>query len=131
MLLERDELPSFAEIGRAVGRTGQAVSAWATADEPPPGPLDFYDRVADYLGADVRWLFQREGEPPQPALWAVWLDYRRGTKTTAVAATATPKKTRAKQIGKAELDATIQARREAREAREAAKKKQANHRGAR
>src|SRR5690349_9575018 len=69
--LETGEAPSFADIGREVERTGQAVSSWAKADAPP---TDFrvHAPLAGYLGVPERWLIQDVGEPPRPELWGAW-----------------------------------------------------------
>jgi hypothetical protein len=69
--LKRGEVPGWAEIGRAVTRTGQAVSAWATAAE---APVDYrvHAPLAEFLEVDEAWLVKNVGEPPQPDLWQTW-----------------------------------------------------------
>lgn len=69
--LKRGEAPGFAEIGRAVTRTGQAVSAWAGADE---APTDYrvHRPLAAFLQVEEGWLIRGEGEPPRPELWKAW-----------------------------------------------------------
>lgn len=66
------EAPSHAEVGRAVDRTGQAVSGWALL-EAPPSDYRVHAPLAEYLGVEERWLIRNEGPPPRPVLWREWL----------------------------------------------------------
>jgi transcriptional regulator with XRE-family HTH domain len=69
------EAPSHAEIGKAVGVTGQAVSGWMKR-ETAPTDYDSVKALVAYFGADERWLVKGEGEPSRPDLWSVWLRAR-------------------------------------------------------
>jgi hypothetical protein len=68
--------PGWAEIGRAVGRTGQAISGYSEEAEPP---IDFrvHAALAEFLGVDERWIIRDEGQAPMPELWEVWISARR------------------------------------------------------
>lgn len=70
------EAPSHAEIGREVHRTGQAVSGWSAAAEPP-SDWKVHAPLAAYLGMEEKWLIRNEGPPPRPELWREWLVARR------------------------------------------------------
>lgn len=70
------EAPAYAEIGRATGRTGQAVSGWMGVAESP-ADYRVHAPTAEFLGVDERWLFRDEGEPPRPELWKEWIKERR------------------------------------------------------
>jgi hypothetical protein len=74
--LRRGEPVGFAEIGRAVGRTGQAVSGWFRAPHPP---VDYrvHAALAGFLGVDADWLVRDAGDPPRPELWAAWTATRK------------------------------------------------------
>lgn len=76
--LEAGEAPSHAEIGRAVERTGQAVSGWSAAPDPPPD-WKVHEPLAAYLGVAEGWLVKNRGEPPHPELWPIWTKHRRAT----------------------------------------------------
>lgn len=69
------EAPGFAEIGKAIGVTGQAVSGWAKRDTAPTGYASNKALVA-YFGAGEGWLIEGQGKPPRPDLWEVWLAAR-------------------------------------------------------
>lgn len=73
--LKRGDAPGFAEIGRKVTRTGQAVSAWAAAAE---APTDYrvHRPLAEFLEVDEAWLVRGEGEPPRAELWTAWIRAR-------------------------------------------------------
>lgn len=75
--LTTGESPGFAEIGRAVERTGPAVGAWLQSDDPPPD-WRVHEPLATYFGVDERWLIREQGEPPRLDLWEVWIAARRG-----------------------------------------------------
>lgn len=74
--LATGEAPGFAEVGRAVERTGQAVSAWSSAEE---APVDWrvHGPLARFLDVEENWLIKNVGEPPLPDLWRVWTGVRR------------------------------------------------------
>lgn len=74
--LRDGDAPSFAEIGRAVDRTGPAVSAWRNSEEPPPD-YRVHPPMAAYFDIDERWLIRDEGVAPEPELWTRWLRERR------------------------------------------------------
>lgn len=74
--LERGEALDHADIGRAIGRTGPAVSAWQGMREPPAAKPDFYTQVADYFGVSREWLFEDKDGPPHPDLWKAWIAAR-------------------------------------------------------
>lgn len=74
--LRTGESPGFADIARAIGRTGPAVSAWTVADDPPPD-YRIHEPLARYFECAERWLIRDDGEPPRPELWKVWADARR------------------------------------------------------
>lgn len=64
-----------AEIGRAVKRTGQAITGWSVREAPPPDYLNnkpLHSPLAAFLGVDERWLISGEGDPPEPELWKQW-----------------------------------------------------------
>lgn len=86
--LKRGDAPGFAEIGRAVTRTGQAVSAWAVAEE---APVDYrvHGPLAAFLSVEEGWLVKNVGDPPRPDLWKAWTEAR---------ALADPAGTRARDI---------------------------------
>lgn len=74
--LETGEAPTFADIGRAVGRTGPAVGAWVHMQGAPTdyrlhGPLlEFFELESD------AWLIKDQGEAPDPELYRVWLQHQ-------------------------------------------------------
>lgn len=68
--------PSYAAIGREASRTGEAVSAWASAEQPP-ADFKVHAPTAEFLEVDEMWLFREQGDPPKPDLWKVWLSERR------------------------------------------------------
>lgn len=65
----------WSKIGEAVGRTGQAVSAWPEQEEAPTD-WKIQEPLSQLLGASVEWLIKDQGEPPMPDLWDVWLRTR-------------------------------------------------------
>lgn len=67
--------PAFAKIGEAVGRTGQAVSAWLERPSAPDYAL--HKPLARFLEVSLTWLVDGEEDPPHPDLWPVWLQERR------------------------------------------------------
>ena len=69
------ESPSFAEIGKAVGVSGQAVSGWAKRAAPPVGYESSKALVA-FFGVDEDWLIGGHGDPPRPDLWRIWIAAR-------------------------------------------------------
>jgi transcriptional regulator with XRE-family HTH domain len=69
------EAPGFAEIGKAIGVTGQAVSGWAKRESAPASYASNKALVA-YFGASEAWLIEGQGGPPRPDLWDVWLAAR-------------------------------------------------------
>ena len=75
--LASGESPGFAEIGRAVERTGVAVSAWRDAVELPPD-WRVHEPLSSFFGVDERWLIRDQGEAPRPDLWEVWIAARHG-----------------------------------------------------
>jgi hypothetical protein len=74
--LATGEASSFAEIGRAVDRTGQAVSAWSSAGDAPTD-WRVHEPLAAFLSVEDAWLVKNAGEPPRADLWAVWIAARR------------------------------------------------------
>jgi len=63
--------PGNAEIARSAGRTGEWLTKWERSPTPPRD-YTVHAPIAAYLGADERWLFRGEGEPPMPQLWEEW-----------------------------------------------------------
>lgn len=105
--LRDGDAASWAEIGRAIGRTGQAISAWGSMREVPTD-YRLHRPLLDYFELkDGEWLIEGRGNPPMPDLWSVWLQARRAdvkaarpgtqliTRSTAKA-TKTGRKTAAK-----------------------------------
>lgn len=76
--LTTGEVPSYADIGRRVGRTGPAVGAWIAANDPPPD-WKVHEPLAKYLGVEDDWLVKGRGEPPDQILWSRWIAHRRGS----------------------------------------------------
>jgi hypothetical protein len=74
--LVEGEAPGHADIGRAVGVTGPAVSLWMGQDKAPK--WDYHRALADYLGVDKDWLIEGIGEPPHKQLWRLWIARREG-----------------------------------------------------
>lgn len=72
--LRTGECASFAEIARAVGRTGPAVSAWMRATD---APTDYRvrEQLTEYFGE--AWLLDGGDKAPEPELWKLWLRHRR------------------------------------------------------
>lgn len=70
------EAPGHAEIGRAVGVTGQAVMKWMEREDPPVN-FRMHAPLASFFDADEKWLIRGEGEPQRPDLWAEWTKARR------------------------------------------------------
>lgn len=66
----------WAKIGEAVGRSGQAVSAWPELEDAPTD-WRIQEPLSELLSASVDWLIKDEGEPPMPDLWKVWIAERR------------------------------------------------------
>lgn len=67
--------PGNAEIGRAVDRSGQAISAWDGRDLPPPDYIDgkpLHQPLADFLEVPKTWLIGGDGDPPDGDLWKYW-----------------------------------------------------------
>lgn len=90
------EAPSNAAIARAAGRANAWVTEVVRRDE---APTDYrvHRPIAELLGVGEAWLFRGEGGPPEPDLWARWLEQRtaekwlsseRGAETTAPRRTA-------------------------------------------
>lgn len=77
--------PGWAEIGRAVGRSGVGVSYWQDNDEAP-SDYKVHEPLAAFFGADAAWLIHGKGKPPNSDLWAVWLRYRRAQPKNRAAA---------------------------------------------
>lgn len=73
------EAPGHAEIGRAVGLTGQAIMGWAARDEPPDN-WRHHEPLAAFFGVDDTWLIRGQGNPPRPELWRAWLEARGATR---------------------------------------------------
>lgn len=69
------EPPGYAEIGRATGLTGQAVSGWSSREEAPTN-YKVHRPLAEFLGVDRDWLIDGAGDAPDSALWTRWLRAR-------------------------------------------------------
>jgi hypothetical protein len=80
--LTRGKALPYAEIARAVKRTGPAVGAWLKLDEPPDD-WNVHAPLADVLGVDELWLIRDQGEAPRPAFWEVWIAERRTVRAPA------------------------------------------------
>lgn len=78
------DAPGWAEIGRSVERTGQAVSGWALL---PTAPRDYlvHAPLAECLGVAEAWLVRNDGTPPRAELWEVWVRERRRAAQRAAA----------------------------------------------
>lgn len=80
--LIRGEAPSYAEIGRAVAKSGdkamsgQAVGAWAHREAAPKN-YELHKPLATFFDVPKDWLVDDDGEPPRPELWDVWIAQRR------------------------------------------------------
>jgi hypothetical protein len=86
--------PSNAEIGRAVGATGQWVVPYTRSDEAPAGYGYIRGLVAFFsLGKYEDWFVTGAGEPPMPKLWGTFVaNYRRSMEAErAEEAAARPK----------------------------------------
>lgn len=80
--LIKGEPLGFAEIGRRMGEvpdgepvTGQAVSGWVRRTEPTDSRTN-NRALALALGVSEDWLLTGKGDPPNDALWRVWLAAR-------------------------------------------------------
>jgi hypothetical protein len=92
--LEHGRAPGNAEIGKAVGRKGQAVTLWSVREAPPPDYRDgkpLHVPLAAFFGVDRTWLIDNDGEPPRPDLWRDWITKRRAQRE-AGKRTSTPRR---------------------------------------
>lgn len=87
--------PGHAEIGKAVGRTGQAVRGWAQLDDAPTD-YRIHEPLVEFLGIDETWLIRGDGDAPKPDLWKEWTRARK-IQLRAAPKGAFPKLTRAKK----------------------------------
>lgn len=70
------EALSQADIARAVKRTAGWVTKWTESDVPPRD-YEVHRPLADMLRVSEAWLIRGEGDPPDPGLWATWIERRR------------------------------------------------------
>lgn len=61
----------WSKIGAAIGRSGQAVSAWPDAEEAPTD-WRIQQPLAELLEVSSDWLIKNDGTPPLPELYSFW-----------------------------------------------------------
>lgn len=102
--LRTGKCPENAEIGRAVGRTGQWVTKWAGKDTAPPdylGGQPLHAPLLAYFGVG-NWLIDGAGDPPDLILWQRWRVARQDRRTVQPAKLRTIAKAKAKRSDQAE-----------------------------
>jgi hypothetical protein len=74
--LDRRGEETDAEFARNAGVGAKWLSKWKESPEPP-SRMNELRPVAEYVGADVVWLWSGEGTAPRPNLWLEWIAARR------------------------------------------------------